>query len=86
MASETARYVQNQPNRSHICTACPVVVRYVECYEPKRIAQLIEVVSPMIAHARHIKAALGADTKVIFVGPCVGKKAEGRAPRIPRPR
>lgn len=63
-----------------VCTACPAVVNYVEMYEPDLIESLVPVVSPMIAHARHIKARLGKDAKVVFIGPCVAKKAEADRP------
>jgi iron only hydrogenase large subunit-like protein len=34
----------------------------------------------MIAHAIHIKKKLGDDAKVVFIGPCVAKKAEAERP------
>jgi iron only hydrogenase large subunit-like protein/uncharacterized Fe-S cluster-containing protein len=79
-AKETARIAAASPERSHVCTACPAVVRYVELYEPDKIDLLTPVVSPMLAHAKHIKEKLGEDTKVIFMGPCVAKKAEADRP------
>jgi uncharacterized Fe-S cluster-containing protein len=42
---------------------------------------LTPVCSPMIAPARHIKQELGATTRVIFIGPCVAKKAEAERPQ-----
>ncbi|MBF0618928.1 MAG: 4Fe-4S binding protein [Candidatus Omnitrophica bacterium] len=59
-----------------ICTACPSVVHYIEKYDPARAGYLLPLVSPMMAHARHIKKLKGLDTKVIFIGPCAAKKAE----------
>jgi PAS domain S-box-containing protein len=75
-ARKTAQVVNAQPNRGHICTACPAVVRYVERYRPELIDLLVPVVSPMLAHARHLKGQLGREAKVVFIGPCVAKKAE----------
>jgi iron only hydrogenase large subunit-like protein len=80
VAAETARIANQQNDRSHICTACPAVVRYVELYEPERIDKLVPVASPMLAHARYIKDTLGKDAKVVFIGPCVAKKAEADRP------
>lgn len=76
VARETARLISRSPERSHVCTACPAVVSYVERYEPDRIDLLVPVVSPMLAHARHIRDAIGQETRVVFIGPCVAKKAE----------
>jgi PAS domain S-box-containing protein len=80
VAQETARLCNLQPDKSHICTACPAVVRYVELYEPNKLDILTPIVSPMIAHARHIKSKLGKNAKVIFIGPCVAKKSEADRP------
>lgn len=75
VARETAPIVQNA-GRSHICTACPAVVSYVEKYDPDKVSDLLPLVSPMMAHARHIKLKLGVAAKVIFIGPCAAKKME----------
>ncbi|HOA72239.1 MAG TPA: [Fe-Fe] hydrogenase large subunit C-terminal domain-containing protein [Phycisphaerae bacterium] len=80
VAAETARVVESQPDRPHIASACPAVVSYVEKYRPRLTDTIVPVVSPMIAHARHLKQQLGAGTKVIFIGPCVAKKAEAERP------
>lgn len=76
VARQTRDYVAAHPDRSHICTACPAVVTYIERYEPDKLDLMVPVVSPMLAHARHIKEKLGADSKVVFIGPCVAKKTE----------
>lgn len=79
VALETAEYV-NKFDRSHICTACPAIVNYVERYESEKKDLLVPVVSPMIAHARIIKEQTPT-AKVIFFGPCVAKKAEAEWPQ-----
>jgi iron only hydrogenase large subunit-like protein len=82
VARETAAIVAAQPNRALICTACPAVVRFVERYRPELVANLVPVVSPMLAHARHIRRRLGDDVRVVFIGPCVAKKAEADRPEF----
>jgi iron only hydrogenase large subunit-like protein/uncharacterized Fe-S cluster-containing protein len=79
-AAQTAAVVAAQPDRRHICTACPAVVRYVERYRPALISALTPVVSPMIAHAKHIRRRLRGDVRVVFIGPCIAKKAEAERP------
>ena len=63
-------------SKPHIATACPALVNYIEKYRPELVEYLLPVVSPMVGHARLLKKKLGADTKVIFIGPCVAKKSE----------
>jgi iron only hydrogenase large subunit-like protein/uncharacterized Fe-S cluster-containing protein len=58
-----------------VCTACPVVVNYVEKYRPEFIHTLIPVTAPLIAHGRLLKS-LHPDAAVIFIGPCAAKKQE----------
>jgi iron only hydrogenase large subunit-like protein len=81
VAQKTAACAQNTPHTS-ICTACPAVVTYIEKYEPAKIGNLLPVVSPMIAHARHIKEKFGPEAKVVFIGPCVAKKTEADRPEF----
>lgn len=80
VAVETARLAALHPERSHVCTACPAVVSYVERYAPERVDLLVPVISPMLAHAKLIRARLGPDARVVFIGPCVAKKAEAERP------
>ncbi len=67
---------KRKKNTSSICTACPAVVGFVEKYMPDLTENLVEVASPMITHGRMLKKKLGSEAKVIFIGPCVAKKAE----------
>lgn len=80
VADKTAKIVADHPEQTHICTACPAIVRYIEHYAPDKIDLMVPVVSPMIAHALHIREKLGKDAKVVFIGPCVAKKAEADRP------
>lgn len=111
VARETQRLCELQKDRSHVCTACPAVVNYVERYEPEKVELLVPVVSPMLAHARYIRERFTSTTapfvalrqaqddsgagldqddsgagldcspvKVVFIGPCVAKKAEADRP------
>jgi iron only hydrogenase large subunit-like protein/uncharacterized Fe-S cluster-containing protein len=80
VAARMAEIVANENGHPHIATACPAVVNYVELYCNDLVKMLLPVVSPMLAHARHIKAKLGPEVKVVFIGPCVAKKAEAERP------
>jgi iron only hydrogenase large subunit-like protein/PAS domain-containing protein len=65
-----------------ICTACPAAVGYVEKYRPELVPRLLPLVSPMMAHARHVKARFGAEAGFVFIGSCVAKKAEAERPEL----
>ncbi|NMB29228.1 MAG: 4Fe-4S binding protein [Clostridiaceae bacterium] len=75
--AEAVAEVSLEPmQKGSIFTACPAVVRYVEQERPEYLDQMIEVASPMIAHARILRERLGDDIKVVFIGPCAAKKQE----------
>ena len=59
-----------------ISSDCPSIVNYVKYYHPALVDKLAPVVSPMVAMARVIHAKYGKNTKIVFIGPCVAKKAE----------
>lgn len=63
-------------NRLFISTACPAVVEYINKYVPERTANLTKLTSPLLAHCRLLKTALGKGIEVIFIGPCIAKKIE----------
>lgn len=60
----------------YIATSCPAVVAYVERYYPSLTGMLAPIVSPMTATARVVHQELGANVRVVFVGPCIAKKEE----------
>ena len=80
VAKETRRIAEERPGQSLICSACPAVVRFVELHHPGITGKLSPVVSPMIAHARHMHTVLGDECGVVFVGPCAAKKGEAERP------
>ena len=59
-----------------ISSDCPAIVFYIEHYHPHLVKDLAKVVSPMVAMTRVVKEKYGSDTKVVFIGPCIAKKAE----------
>lgn len=62
--------------RPVIASACPVVVNLIERHYPDLIPHLAPLVSPMVAHGRWLRRAYGPGCKVVFIGPCIAKKAE----------
>ncbi len=68
--------LQSNPARRYIASTCPAVVAYVEKYAPSLVNHLAPIVSPMVAMARVAKKLNGSDCKVVFIGPCIAKKAE----------
>ncbi len=73
---EYQKLLEEKKMRNIITTCCPSVNLLVETYYPALIPYLAPVISPMAAHAQLLKHEYGPDTKVVFIGPCISKKAE----------
>ena len=65
-----------------ISTPCPSIVAYVEKYLPSLRGTLAPIVSPMLAAARAIRQRYGPAVRIVFIGPCIAKKAEIRDPFV----
>ncbi|NLT95222.1 MAG: iron hydrogenase, partial [Clostridia bacterium] len=60
---------------------CPVWVNFTEKQYPQLFSHMSPAVSPMIASGRVLKA-LYPECKVVFISPCLAKKAEAKEPRL----
>ncbi|HRW63202.1 MAG TPA: [Fe-Fe] hydrogenase large subunit C-terminal domain-containing protein, partial [Bacteroidales bacterium] len=76
IALKYAEIVNNFKGKYYISTACPVVVQYIQKFQPELISNLAPLVSPMIATAKIVKQLYGDDSKVVYIGPCIDSKDE----------
>jgi signal transduction histidine kinase/iron only hydrogenase large subunit-like protein len=70
--------IQENPNKVLISSPCPAVFNFIEKYRDRLVPNLAKIVSPMIAMGRYLRANLGNDIKIVFIGPCIAKKSEYR--------
>jgi two-component system, NtrC family, sensor kinase len=71
-----------QSGKYVISTPCPSIVSYVEKYMPSLHSALAPIVSPMLAVARTVRHHFGSGVRVVFIGPCIAKKAEIKDPFV----
>ena len=76
MVAREYRKILLDNTHSTISSDCPAVVYFVQHYFPELVPSLAPLVSPMVAMARIVRKKYGQDAKVIFIGPCIAKKAE----------
>ena len=76
LVSERYREHAARSSEPVITTPCPAIVEYIEKYHPELIPSLAPIVSPMIAAGKVVCDRYGADTLIVFIGPCVAKKLE----------
>ena len=76
VAKNYRKELENDNAKPCISSDCPAIVYFIEHYHPNLIPSLAKIVSPMVAISRITKEKYGKDVKVVFVGPCIAKKAE----------
>ncbi len=68
--------MRDTPDRILISSACPVVVDYICKYHPECVPHLCEVLSPLLAHCKMLRATYGNDIAIVSIGPCIAEKKE----------
>lgn len=76
VSTHVARMLEKMDRGVVISSACPTVVDLVCKYIPEFAETISQVVSPAMAHARSLRETFGEEIKVVFIGPCIGKKNE----------
>jgi iron only hydrogenase large subunit-like protein/nitrogen-specific signal transduction histidine kinase len=76
LVADRYRKLVSESKCNFISSDCPSIVNYVRLYHPGLVDNLAPVVSPMVAMCRVVREIHGNDVKVIFIGPCIAKKAE----------
>lgn len=76
VAREYEKLMDENGDRPHISSDCPATVFYIRQYHPELVSYLAPLASPMVAITRILRKMHGEELKVVFIGPCVAKKAE----------
>lgn len=82
ISSYYAEQISNEDKKTIISSSCPAVTNYIEKYHPELVPNIAKIVSPMIAVGKYLKANLGKDTPIVFIGPCVAKKSEYQSDEV----
>jgi Na+-translocating ferredoxin:NAD+ oxidoreductase RNF subunit RnfB len=64
--------------KHYITANCPAIVSLIEKFHPELTENLAPIVSPMVATAKVIRKKYGQDLKVVYIGPCIENKKEGK--------
>jgi nitrogen-specific signal transduction histidine kinase/iron only hydrogenase large subunit-like protein len=76
LVADRYKKLVSEEKNFYISSDCPSIVNYVKLYHPALVDNLAPIVSPMVAMSRVVREKYGKDTKIVFIGPCVAKKAE----------
>lgn len=78
VAREYKKLFEDFKGKYFISSVCPVVVSLVEKFHPELVNNLVPIVSPMVATAKVMRKEYGNETKVVYIGPCIGSKDEAK--------
>ena len=76
LVADRYKKLVSEEKNFYISSDCPSIVNYVKFYHPALVDNLAPIVSPMVAMSRVMRDKYGKDTKIVFIGPCIAKKAE----------
>ena len=76
VSANVADNVKNTGKWGMISSACPTIVKFIKKYHPKLASNVTDLLSPALTHCKMLRQFYGPETGVIFVGPCIAKKAE----------
>lgn len=76
VAREYKKLHESDGSEGSISSDCPGIAFYIEHYHPNLVKNLARIASPMVAMTRIVRKKYGNDAKVVFIGPCIAKKAE----------
>ena len=76
VATEYRKLIHKKDVRGVISSDCPAIVAFIEKHNPELVGNLAPIVSPMVAMARYLRFKHGKDFSLVFIGPCIAKKAE----------
>ena len=76
VADKFKKLIEYDRDVFYITSDCPSIVNFIKLYHPDLTDQLAPIVSPMVAMSKVVREKYGSDVPVVFIGPCVAKKAE----------
>lgn len=74
---EYKKLLESGKYKNFITSACPAVNRAIQLYHKDVLEYLAPVDSPMVAHAKMLKAKY-PKSEIVFIGPCIAKKREAK--------
>jgi iron only hydrogenase large subunit-like protein len=76
IAREYSKLFSDFKGKYYIMANCPVVIGYIEKFQPELIPNLAPLVSPSIAMAKVVRSKYGKEVKTVYIGPVIAGKNE----------
>lgn len=83
IADKYTELLNENKEKSYISSDCPAVVSYIQKYKSEALNALAPLDSPLGATAKILKKKFAdKNPKIVFIGPCIAKKAENESVEI----
>ncbi len=76
IAREYAKLLKDFKGKYYIMANDPVVIGYIEKFQPELLPNLAPIVTPAITTAKVVRELYGKDLKVTYIGPVIASKKE----------
>ncbi len=76
LAKEYHKLFKEFRGKYFIMANCPVVISYIQKYQPELIPNLAPLVSPAMTTAKVLRKKYGRDYKVVYISPLIAHKAK----------
>jgi iron only hydrogenase large subunit-like protein len=76
VSAQAAALLADKPESVLFSSACPTVVSWLQRHRPGDSQFLTGLLSPLLTHCKLLRQHFGADTGIVFIGPCIAKKLE----------
>ncbi len=74
VAREYAKLLKDFKGKYYIMANDPVVIGYIEKFQPELLPNLAPIVTPAIATAKVVRKLYGKDLRVVYIGPVIASK------------
>jgi len=76
VSASVAEMLSEKEGGVFLSSACPTVVEIIKKYHPEHAGKVVNMLSPVLAHATLLRRKFGSDIGIVFVSPCISKKME----------
>ena len=76
VSANVAALLKDQTTGIFLSSACPTAVEMIRKYHPAHSNRVLNMLSPVMAHAKLLRHEFGEDIGIVFISPCVSKKLE----------
>jgi iron only hydrogenase large subunit-like protein len=76
VSAHTAVALRESKQKILFSSACPTAVEFIRKYHPEYSDKVMDLLSPLLTHAKMLRRTYGDDIGIVFIGPCIAKKRE----------